>query len=72
MPELIHGLTCALVPRTVRAAVEGAVGLNAVTENLIATMIANGSQLVNRAFKAVEDDSLLKNLKSSLVRTFVH
>jgi len=53
--ELIYGLSCAFVPGTVRAAVKGAVGLDTVPKNLAAAMVADGCQLVNRAFKTVED-----------------
>ena len=57
-PLLLDVVAClgkACVAGTVRTAEESAAALDAVTDHLASAVLAHGRQLMNRAFKAVED-----------------
>src|SRR5215210_7727485 len=53
--RVIHDLGGSFVPRTMRAAVKGAIGLDPMSDDFAATVAADRGQFVDRALEAIED-----------------
>lgn len=74
MAELINGRVGSFLAGTMGTAVKGAVSLNAVAQNLTATVIADRRELVDGTFKAIEDVGHTRgdNLKGQVVIVAAH
>src|SRR5207248_7705721 len=54
LTDVVDRLQCALVPGTVSTTVKGAIRFHAVADDLAATVMADGCQLMDGTFNAVE------------------
>jgi hypothetical protein len=52
--DMINGLRRAFVPRTVSAAIEGAVGLDTVADDFTTTVLTDGGEFVDGAFETIK------------------